>query len=80
MKIDARKLVHDFGGQTELRRKLAASGNPVSGSEKYCRDTIEKWCQRGSIPGRWLVVMNSIQKFDIANYVIKPTVQRRKKV
>lgn len=79
MKIDARKLVHDFGGQAELRRKLEASGNAVSASEKYARDTIEKWCQRKSIPGRWLVIMNSIMKFDIANYVIKQAPTRKKK-
>ena len=78
MKIDARKLVHEFGGHADLMRKLAAAGHPVSSSERYGRDTIEKWCQRGSIPGKWLVVMNNLQKFNIANYVIKPTKRKGK--
>lgn len=78
MKIDARKLVRDFGGHAELMRKLASAGQPVSTSERYGRDTIEKWCLRGSIPGKWLVAMNNLQKFNIANYVIKPTKRKAK--
>lgn len=79
MKIDARRLVRDFGGHADLMRKFAAAGTPVSTSEKFGRDTIEKWCARNSIPGKWLVTMNNLQKFDVATYVLKPTKKKAKK-
>jgi len=71
MKMDARRLIHDLGGQAEVKRKLAAAGHAIS------TDGLEKWCVRGSVPGEWLLRLSEADKFDIAAYKLKPT--KRKK-
>lgn len=73
MKMDARRLIHDLGGQAEVRRKLDSNGHRIS------QDGIEKWCVRGSIPGEWLLHLSSIGKVDIAAYKLKPAKKAKKK-
>lgn len=61
-KLNARQLVKDMGGQAELHRKLN-----VGLSKEDARITlkgIEKWCERGAIPGHWLTEIINIAKRD----------------
>lgn len=78
MKMNARRLIHELGGQAEVQRKLEAAGFTVSKSVNHKCDTIEKWCVRGSIPGEWLVRLSQIAKFDLATYKI-PTKRTKRK-
>lgn len=71
MKMNARRLIHDLGGQAEVRRKLVAAGHDIS------QDGLEKWCVRGSIPGQWLVNLSSISAFNIADYRITKRTKRK---
>lgn len=71
MKMDARRLVHDLGGQAELQRKLGAEGHHIT------TDGIEKWCVRGNIPTEWMLRLNEIEKFDISSYKLKPSKKKR---
>lgn len=50
-RLDARKIVHRFGGRSELWRRLAARNHHVS------IKTIEKWMERESIPSHRLLVL-----------------------
>ena len=72
MKMDARKLVHHFGGQAELRRKLEAAGHHIT------KDGIEKWCIRGNIPTEWLLRLNEIETVNIADFKLKPAKKKKK--
>lgn len=54
MTLNVRGLVHRLGGQKALHRTLVANGHNVS------RDTVEKWCARSSIPGKWLVRLQDV--------------------
>lgn len=73
MKMNARRLIHDLGGQAEVRRKLVAAGYDIS------QDGLEKWCVRGSVPGQWLLNLSSIGAFNIADYKLKATKRTKKK-
>lgn len=58
MKLDVARLLHDLGGPTEVVEKLRQSGysNPpgIKG--------VEKWRERGSIPTRWVIALNEVQR------------------
>lgn len=71
MKMDARRLVHDLGGQAELRRKLEAQGHHIT------TDGVEKWCVRGNIPTEWMMRLHEIQPISLADYKIKPKKKRK---
>lgn len=71
MKMDARRLVHQFGGQAELQRKLEEEGHTIS------KAGIEKWCIRGNIPAEWLIRMQEIVGFNIVDFKLKPTKKKR---
>lgn len=71
MKMDARRLIHDLGGQAEVRRQLDGKGHHIT------RDGLEKWCVRGSIPGEWMLKLSEITPFNIAEYRIKPIKRKR---
>lgn len=72
MKMDARRLVHDLGGQAELQRKLDANGHRIT------TDGIEKWCGRGNIPTEWMLHILEIEKVDIGSYRLKPAKKKKR--
>jgi len=71
MKMDARRLVHELGGQAELQRRLGDIGHRIT------TDGIEKWCVRGSVPTEWMMRLNEIQPINLADYKIKPKKMRK---
>lgn len=73
MKMNARRLIHDLGGQAEVRRKLVAAGHDIT------QDGLEKWCVRGSVPGQWMLRLSTVGNFNIADYQIKPAKRTKKK-
>ena len=64
MKIDARRLIHDLGGQSEVRRKLADAGHVIT------KSGLEKWCIRGGIPSDWMIRLSEISEFKLVDYKI----------
>lgn len=71
--LAARKLVKHLGGQAALHRRLNAGKSP----ERISLEAIEKWCERDSIPGRWLAELLSLAKkdkiqIDVDDYIVKP--------
>lgn len=73
MKMDARRLVHHFGGQAELQRKLEAAGHHIT------KDGIEKWCIRGNIPTEWHLRLLEIESFNISDFKLKPQKKVKRK-
>ena len=76
-RLNARQLVKDLGGQASLHRKL----NEGHKGERITLEAIEKWCERDSIPGKWLVELSTLankEKIDLqlANYIIQPRAVR----
>lgn len=56
LRLDAKKIVHRFGGRIELWRRLEAKGHHISVK------TIEKWMERESIPSNRLLVLMDLAK------------------
>jgi hypothetical protein len=68
--FNARGAVLFFGGPADLARRLKAAGFTLS------LKAIEKWTQRKTIPGSWLVRMASVAKtegrsFDIHDFIVR---------
>lgn len=55
-KLDAKRIVHRFGGRSELWRRMAKHGHHVSVK------TIEKWMERDSIPTQRLIALMDLAK------------------
>ena len=67
--FDVRSAVRFFGGPAELARRAKASGKTLS------IKGIEKWHERGRIPGSWLLVLATIAKaegrlFEMHDFII----------
>lgn len=66
--LDVRGAVKFFGGPAELRRRLAAADSKITVK------AIEKWHERNSIPGVWLVRLSQLARtqgrnFDISDFM-----------
>lgn len=61
-RLNARQLIKDMGGQAELHRKLNA--HAPQDHPRISLKGIEKWCERGTIPGHWLTEILSIAQRD----------------
>jgi len=53
-RVNVKSVISTFGGQKELSQKLSAQGTPIS------IGGIEKWRERGQIPGRFWVALADI--------------------
>ncbi len=51
-RIDAQRMVREFGGPSQLQRRLVKDGHDIS------LKAVERWISRGRIPGDWLVIMS----------------------
>lgn len=70
MKIDARSIVHLFGGPSTLYRRLKLAGEDVS------LKAIDMWVYRSSIPGKRLMMLANLAKkdgvrFDLTKYMLE---------
>ena len=66
--FDVRAAVKFFGGPAELARRFTHLGEPLTVK------AIEKWQERGQIPGAWLVRMSQLARsqgriFDIYDFI-----------
>jgi hypothetical protein len=69
-RFDVKAAVRFFGGPAELARRASASGPALSVK------AIEKWQERGSIPGVWLVRLSQLARreeriFEIHDFMNK---------
>jgi len=69
LRIDAKKVVSDFGGMTKTARLLTEYGVPLT------RDAVDKWRRAGRIPAPHLLNLAVIarkrgQRFDLYDYII----------
>ena len=70
IKLDAKKVVSDFGGMTKTARALTDSGHPIT------RDAVDKWRRASRIPSPCLLALALVarrggQRFDIYDYIIE---------
>lgn len=68
VRLDATKVVRDFGGMTKTARLLTENGNPIT------RDAVDKWRRANRIPTPHLLHLAVIarergQRFDIYDYI-----------
>lgn len=66
--FDVRAAVKFFGGPAELARRFTSLGEPLTVK------AVEKWQERGQIPGAWLVRMSQLARsqeriFDIYDFI-----------
>jgi hypothetical protein len=54
--LNVRAVVLFFGGPAELSRRVKASGKTLSVKG------IEKWHERGRVPGEWIVALIALAK------------------
>lgn len=70
LRLDAQKVVRDFGGMTKTARLLTESGVPIT------RDAVDKWRRASRIPTPHLLNLAMIaktrgQRFDLYDYIIQ---------
>lgn len=66
--FNVRNAVLFFGGTADLVRRVQAAGFPLK------RKAVEKWSERGQIPGIWLVRLSQMarsegRKFEIQDFI-----------
>lgn len=57
--LDVLKIVHFFGGFTEMRFRLERRGLGI-----VSRAAIDKWVKRGRVPGSWMVALIFLARID----------------
>lgn len=70
LRLDATKVVRDFGGMTKTARLLTEHGNPIT------RDAVDKWRRANRIPTPHLLRLAVIardkgQRFDLYDYIVE---------
>jgi hypothetical protein len=71
-KINVRNVVMYFGGQAELSRRISRRNSYLTVKG------IQKWQERGQIPGTWLIKLTSLaasegRKFELSDFMEKET-------